>query len=76
MLNLLDATPGGDVSLVLPAPDGLGLPATTPQSGNVDVPVSRMPEGIYLLRASVDGADSLLQIDPLSGRYAAPTVAL
>jgi hypothetical protein len=76
MLNLRDAPAGGDVSVVVPAPDALGLAAGIDETTSVIVPVRRVPTGSYLVRASVDGADSLLEIDPGTGRYAAPELPL
>ena len=76
LLNLRDAPPGGAVSRDVPAPDGLGLPAAVPETLTVVLPLRRVPAGAYLLRASVDGAESLLQIDPLTGRFATPEVLL
>jgi hypothetical protein len=62
--------------VVLAAPDGLGLVPTVTETFSVEVAVRRVPAGSWLVRASVDGADSLLAIDPVTGRYAAPELIL
>jgi hypothetical protein len=76
MLNRRDAPEGGDVSVVQPAPDGLGLAAGVAETLAVEFTVRRVPAGDFLVRASVDGADSLLSIAPVSGRYAEPGLTL
>lgn len=76
MLNRRDAPADADVAVVLPAPDGLGLPPTTAETSSVAIAVRRVPQGSYLVRASVDGADSVLVIDAVTGRYATPEVSL
>jgi hypothetical protein len=43
---------------------------------DVDVPYRGVVPGPYLVRLSVDGADSPLDTDPLSGAYNAPAVTL
>ena len=48
----------------------------TPYTGQLEVPIpADMPPGTYLLRMRVDGAESLLQLDP-AGNFASPTVAV
>jgi hypothetical protein len=76
MLNRRDAPAGGDVALLLPAPDGLGLPPAGAETSSVAFALRRVPQGSYLVRASVDGADSVLAISPATGRYATPEVSL
>jgi hypothetical protein len=76
MLNRRDAPAGGDASVVLAASDGLGLAPAVTETFSVEVAVRRVPAGSWLVRASVDGADSLLDIDPVTGRYAAPELVL
>lgn len=76
LLNLRDAPPGGDIARDLAAPDGLGLAANVADTLSVVLPLRRLPVGAYLVRASVDGVESLLQTDAVTGRYAAPEVAI
>jgi hypothetical protein len=48
----------------------------TPYAGRLEVPIpSDIPPGTYLLRMRVDGAESLLQLDP-AGNFASPTVVV
>jgi hypothetical protein len=76
LLNRRDAPAGADLALILPAPDGLGLPPATAETSSVAITLRRVPQGSYLVRASVDGADSLLAVDAGTGRYATPEVSL
>ena len=43
---------------------------------DVDVPFQGVAHGRYLVRVSVDGAESPLTTDPVSGAYDGPTVAI
>jgi hypothetical protein len=45
-------------------------------AASIDVPISGVAAGIYLVRARVDGAESSLTIDPATGRYGAPQVTV
>jgi hypothetical protein len=62
-------------ALALPAPDGNGVPAGGTGTTAITIPFSRVPAGTYVVRLSVDGAESPLQKDG-TGRYALPAVTL
>ncbi|MCR5868333.1 DUF4255 domain-containing protein [Aquincola sp. J276] len=74
LLNELDAPAGGGAALRLRAPAGNGLPASQADALLIELPLRRVPTGRYLLRAQVDGADSLLVTDAGTGRFSGPVV--
>jgi Pvc16 N-terminal domain len=62
-------------SFAFPAPDGNGLPATTPSTTTVTVEFAGVPSGTYVARVSVDGVDSVLAVGA-DGRFEQPQVVL
>jgi len=60
-------------SYAFSAPDGNGLPSTTPSTTTIDVPYVAVADGTYVARVTVDGAYSLLTVG-LDGRFENPQV--
>lgn len=58
-----------------PAPTGNGIPAANAESEVVVVPFRRVVPGSYLVRARVDGAESILVTDD-DGNFAIPKVVI
>jgi hypothetical protein len=54
----------------------LPLRAVAPPQSTLVVPVPGVPPGDYLVRVKVDGAESLLAVDPASGRYDGPKLTI
>ena len=71
------APPAGRAAraIALAAPDGNGVPEGATETSAITFPFTRVPSGSYVLRLSVDGAESLLSKDG-NGRYALPAVTL
>jgi hypothetical protein len=68
---MLNAAPGEPVrSFVFPAE------RRTADAAEMKLPFSRTPAGTYLIRVSVDGAETSLVADPATGRYAGPVVTV
>jgi hypothetical protein len=76
LLNELGAPPDRRArGYALPAPDGNGVPDGATDTASISFPFIRIPTGGYLVRLSVDGAESPLAKDG-TGRYALPAVTL
>lgn len=73
LLNQFDTPPGQT-----PKAFSFDVPArasATP-AASIAIPITGVPTGVYLVRARVDGAESVLAADPVTGRYASPQVAI
>jgi hypothetical protein len=76
LLNEFGAAPGAVVhAYTFEAPAGNGLPDGVADTATVDVPFRRVVAGAYLVRARVDGAESVLSRDA-AGLFVTPRVAL
>jgi len=76
LLNEFNAAPGSPPhAYTFAAPAGNGLPDGVPDTPTVDVAFAHVVAGTYLVRAQVDGAESVLAQDG-SGLFATPRVAL
>ncbi|HKE00071.1 MAG TPA: DUF4255 domain-containing protein [Planctomycetota bacterium] len=76
LLNEFQAAPGSKPrAYSFTAPAGNGLPVGTPDAASIDVPFAGVVAGAYLVRARVDGAESLLFPNG-AGVLAEPRVAL
>jgi len=76
LLNELGAPPGRRArGYALAAPGGNGVPDGAVDTAGISFPFLRIPAGGYLVRLSVDGAESPLAKDG-TGRYALPAVTL
>ena len=76
LLNQLNAAPGSPTrAYSFRAPAGNGLADTADETPTVDFPFARVVAGTYVVRAQVDGAESLLGQDA-AGLYDRPRVAL
>jgi len=76
VLNQLAAPPGAvarSYAFDAPTRDVAGAPDAT---GTIGVPIHGVVTGSYLVRVQVDGADSPLGVDPVTGAYTAPAVAI
>jgi hypothetical protein len=62
-------------AIALAAPGGNGVPAGATETAAIAFPFTRVPSGNYVVRLSVDGAESLLSKDA-NGKYALPAVTL
>jgi hypothetical protein len=56
-------------------------PAVTTECSSIAIPIDRIPAGEYLVRLQVDGAESLLTVDPdpespTFNQYNGPTVTI
>jgi hypothetical protein len=77
VVAILNATDGSDLAYSFAAPAGNGIVAAATEMTTVKVPVRGVVAGTYLVRATVDGAASLLKMsqDPVP-MYNEPTVTL
>ena len=76
LLNEFNTAPGSPPhAYTFAAPAGNGLPDGIPDTAMVDVVFAHVVAGTYLVRAQVDGAESVLAQDG-SGLFATPRVAL
>jgi hypothetical protein len=76
LLNELNAAPGTRArAYTFSAPAGNGVPANQDDTATVEVPFRRVVAGTYLVRAQVNGAESLLGTDG-TGLFTTPQVAL
>jgi hypothetical protein len=75
-LNELNAAPGvAPRAYSFPAPARNGVPDGVPDTATVEIPFARVVAGTYLVRAQVDGAESVLAQDA-AGLFAEPRVLL
>jgi hypothetical protein len=74
LLSQLGA-PGAAASYAFDAPSR-DLPGAPAVSATITVPITGVAPASYLVRVQVDGADSPLGVDPVTGAYNAPTVAI
>ena len=72
---LLNATDGSGRGYGLRAPDGNGLPPDAEETASVEIPVTDLAAGSYLLRVQVEAGESVLTTDA-EGRFAGPTVTV
>ncbi len=72
---LLNATDGSGRGYGLRAPDANGLPPEVEETATVDIPVTDLAAGIYLLRVQVEAGESVLTTDA-EGRFTGPTVTI
>ena len=77
---LLNQRPGANPSADLAAYQ-FTAPAVTTECSSIAIPIDRIPAGEYLVRLQVDGAESLLTVDPdpespTFNQYNGPTVTI
>ncbi len=76
LLNEFGAAPGvRPHAYTFAAPAGNGLAPAVEETSSIDVPFSHVAAGAYLVRAQVDGAESVLAQDG-SGLFSSPRVVL
>ena len=71
----LNALGGTGRSYSFRAPVGNGLPAATPETTSIDIPVTRVAAESYLVRVQVDAGESALAQAP-DGAFTGPQVAI
>jgi hypothetical protein len=77
LLNQLDPAPGKEAqafSFGAPDRNGVDLAGGETEADTIDFRHSGVPTGTYLVRVQVDGAESVLELDPATGAYVGPSV--
>ena len=76
LLNEINVPPGSAThAYTFNAPASNGLAIGIPDTGDIQIPFSRVVAGTYLVRVQVDGAESVLRQDA-SGLFVEPRVVL
>jgi hypothetical protein len=58
------------------APSGNGVVPPNTDTATVSIPFSDVKPGNYLVRAQIDGAESALDVDPVTGLFSGPEVVV
>jgi hypothetical protein len=77
LLNQRDPAPDAEAlafSFGAPAQNGIDVAGGATETDTIAFPYADVPPGAYLARVQVEGAESVLQVDPVTGAYAKPSV--
>jgi hypothetical protein len=77
LLNPLDPPPGAPApafGFAAPLSNGIDVEGGDFETDTIAFAYSGVPAGTYLVRVQVDGADSVLEVDAVSGKFSGPTV--